>query len=360
MRTISRVHTPQERTAMRLEGERRARLSMIRLMAVTSVLRTLLTQIIPLSGSAGWWLLPVCLLPGLAVYGLMRWCMRRLHVHTLDDAARAALGTAGQRLLRLIITAALLVEGIASMTALITLFTEGVGTQGTQLTLAVLTSGVLLFCLSREGLPRGVYLLRWVMLAAGVVLAVSSLMHARLDHFFPLLGDGTASVLTALRTGVGLGWPLLLLLQVGPASEKRSGRSLVPTVLLVLAVALTLCLSRPHELLTSRHDLSGSLLLLTSGLPSAVVTLGQCLLMLTLFLSIGTAVLLISEAISAPAAHPRPWLPYAVAALLTLTQCINIRLLWQGLLRCQPWLILPFGVLALVVWSKTMFRRSQR
>lgn len=344
---------------MRLEGERRARLSMIRLVAVVSILRTVLTQVLPIAGSASWWLLPVCLLPGLTVYLLLRGCMRRLGVRTLTDAVRGCLGRPGLWLLCAVVTATLLVDGAASMTALITLFTEGIGTQGTQFTLALLTSAVLLFCLSREGLPRGIYLLRWLMLAAGIVLGVNQLLYARLDHLFPWLGDGNASVAAALRMGISIGWPIILLLLAEPVRpEGRQRGLLLPLLLAVTAVAI-LCLSHPHELLTYRQDLSGALLQLMSGLQPAVVTLGQCLLMLVLFLTVGAAAYLLTDSLAAPLGQPPAWLPYAVVIVLTLTQCINIRALWKVLVLCQPWLLLPYGLLALTMLGITTFRRKR-
>jgi len=85
MRTISKVHTPSQRQAMRLQGERRARQSMIRLVAAVSILRTALTDLLPLAGSAGWWVVPVCLLPGLTVYGLLALTMKRTGTAVLAD-----------------------------------------------------------------------------------------------------------------------------------------------------------------------------------------------------------------------------------------------------------------------------------
>jgi len=344
---------------MRLEGERRARLSLIRLVAVVSILRTALTQVLPLAGSASWWLLPVCLLPGLAIYFLLRGCMRRIGVRTLTDAVRAGLSRPGVWLLCAAVTATLLVDGTASMTALITLFTEGIGTQGTQLTLALLTSGVLLFCLSREGLPRGIYLLRWLMLVAAAVLAVNGLLYARLDHLFPWMGDGSASVMAALRTGISIGWPVVLLLLAEPVRPEGRQRGLFLPLLLSVAAVGILCLSRPHELLTNRQDLSGALLQLMDGLQSAVVTLGQCLLMLVLFLTVGAAAHLLTDSIAAPMGQPPMWLPYAVVVALTLTQCTNIRALWRTLSLCQPWLLAPYGLIALLLLLTTTFRRKR-
>jgi len=359
MRTISKVHTPSQRQAMRLQGERRARQSMIRLVAAVSILRTALTDLLPLAGSAGWWVVPVCLLPGLTVYGLLALTMKRTGTAVLADCLRALMGRAGGLVLSGILAAILLVDGASSMTALITFFTEGIGTQGTQMTLALLTSGVLLFCLNREGLPRGIYLLRWVILPAAALMAADLLMEASVDHAFPVLGDGGDALWRSLRCGLSLGWPLSLLLTMEPVHEGKRLRAVLPVIGFCAVITASACLSMPHEQLTRSHDLSGRLLEITLHLQPAVQTLGQCLLMLVLFLSVGAASHLVTDALAAPMGRAPGWLPYVIVAALTLTQGLDIRALWRGLSVAQTWLLLPLAVIALVAAGLSFIRRKK-
>ncbi|MGN0746297.1 MAG: hypothetical protein ACI4ML_06470, partial [Aristaeellaceae bacterium] len=150
---------------MRHLGDRRARMHQVQLWCVVSLLRTALTGVIPLCGSAGWWLAPVCLAPGLMMYGLSCLAIRKTGASTLTEAARKALGRGGAVMLSMLLALLLMLDGAASMTALVTGFTEGIGTEGTQITMALLTLLALLFCLHRDGLPWGIHLMRWPMLA---------------------------------------------------------------------------------------------------------------------------------------------------------------------------------------------------
>lgn len=359
MRTISKVHSIPEQREMRLQGERRARRSMIRLVAAVSILRTALTQLLPLAGSAGWWVTPACLLPGLAVYALLARAMKRTNTAVLADCLRALMGRSGGVIVSAVLAILLLVDGAASMTALITFFTEGIGTEGTQMTLSLLTAGVLLCCLNREGLPRGIYLLRWVTLPAAAVMAADALMKARLDHFFPLLGEGRDTLWTVLRAGTSLGWPLALLLTAEPVKECSRLRDALPVVALCAAVTAAICLSLPHEQLTGRHDLSGSLLEITLHLQPAVRMLGQCLVMLVLFLSVGAASHLVTDAVAAPLGRAPRWLPYGVVILLALSQCLEVRMLWQGLCVAQMWLLVPLAALAVAAFGLSLIRRKK-
>lgn len=330
---------------------------MIQLLCAVSMLRTILTRIVPLAGSGAWWTALLCMLPGAAVYGVFLWGMRLTRVQTLMDLVRACLGRLGGWLLCLVLPLLLLLDGTASMTALITMFTEGLGTRGTQLTMALLTSGVLLTCLHREGLPRGVYLLRWVMIAAGVLMAAFSVQDVHADSLFPLLGSGTSSLRTALTAGVSLAWPLVLLLTVpSPQPCRRVGVALM-VLLPVLAVVLLLVLTVPHELLIRHHELAGSLLLPTTYALPAIRTLSQCLLMLVLFLAIGAAAQLATDQLCAPVASPPRWLPYVVLILLAATQVLDIRRLWSFLEQTGPLLLLPLAVLAAVCIPVATLRR---
>ena len=151
-----------------------------------------LTQLQPLGGSAAWWLSAACMLPGLCVYGALRLLLRRTHTRTLTDCARKLLGNFGGILIMLALTLPLLLDGIASLTALITFFTEGIGARGSQFTLTLLTASVMLIALNRDGLPRGVYLLRHVLLVAATTIAINALLDAH-----PLAVTDRATVVRA-------------------------------------------------------------------------------------------------------------------------------------------------------------------
>lgn len=359
MRTIVKTHTPEERLSMRLMGERRATQCMIRLVAVASILRTLLTRVLPLAGSAGWWLTLVCFVPGLAVYTLLTLTMRLTKTAVLTDALRAVFGPFGAWLLAVVLAALLLLDGAASMTALVTVFTEGIGTEGTQFTLALLTGGVLIFCLHRDGLPRGTFFLRWIMLGALSLMAIDWLGMAHLDGLFPIGGDGLPSLIAAFWAGLSLAWPLALLLTAEPVCPGVRLRPVAPVILICFGVVLLTCLSLPHELLVTHHDLSGSLLEMTLHLQPAIRMVAICLLVLALFLALGGTAHLLTGAIAAPAGRGDGWLPYAAVALLVATQLLDIHMLWAFLRACEPWMLLPLAVLALVSLPAALIQRRR-
>ena len=321
----------------RADGENQVRVTMLRLLCAVSIWRTAMTRVLPLSGGAAWWVTLVCLLPGFAVAGLLRLVMRLTHTDTLADAVRACLGTPGARVLSAVLAALLSLEGLCGMTTLITLFTQGVGTRGTPFTLALLTGGALLFSLHRDGLPRAAHLLRWGMLAAAAVTAACLLLHARVDGLFPLHGDGDASVLSALKAGIGLAWPVTLLLTVPPCAGGRLRRAVTPAfapAAALLIVALTI----PQELLPRQAGLAAHLLLPARYAPNALRVLYLCLMMLTIFLSIGAAALLATEQLCTPLKRRPSWLPHGLLACLILAQTIDAGRLWAGVETLQAWL----------------------
>lgn len=359
MRAMTHVHSPKERLAARQAGELRARTTFVQLIAIVSILRTVLTRILPLAGCGAWWLTLVCLLPGLAVFLMLSLAMRLTGASALTDLMRHCLGGAGGWLVSLVLAALLLLDGAASMTALITLFTEGVGTRGTQLTLAILTGAVLLACLHREGLPRATYLLRYVMLAAAGATAAFAIPSLRMDSLFPMLGEGQPALAASFRAGWSIAWPMTLLLTL-PQEEKRPRiASACPVVLTVLAVMLFICLTAPHELLIRHSLLAECLLLPTRYASSAVRTLSQCLLMLAFFLAIGGAAQLSTDFLCAPLGQAAVWLPYAVLALLTATQALDTARLWELLELAEPWLLLPLAGLAAISLPIAIIRRER-
>ncbi len=343
----------------RQAGEYRARGTLLRLWCAASIWRTLMTRVLPLCGTASWWTGLICLLPGFLAAALWRLILHVTGTSTLAEALRACWGGVGAVFGAVFLAVPLLLDGTASVTALITLFTQGVGTRGTQLTLALLTGGALLLSLHREGLARGAYFLRWGMAAAAGVMAAFALAGAEADHLFPLYGDGASSVATALQAGGSLAWPVVVLLTLRPSAGQGRRRSgILPAFAAVGAVVL-LCLAVPHELLIRQEGLASLLLLPVRYVPNAVRVLGLCLMMLTFFLAIGAAAQQATDHLCMPWKHTPAWLPYGVLAALFFTQAGNISRLWRWLGMAEPWLLLPLAALALVSLPVAYLRRKR-
>lgn len=360
MKTVTEVHSYKERLALRTMGERRALRSQLRWVACVSILRTAVTRILPLCGSAGWWMALACLLPALALYGMTCLALRLTHTSTLTECVRAAAGRFGVWLMALLLAAALLLDGASSMTALVTLFVEGVHSAGTQVTLAILTGGGLLFCLNRDGLARGSFFLRRGVLLAMLAAGLELLFMGRADHLFPVLGGGVPSLLAALRAGIGLGWPLLLLLTAEPVHEHAGRfREALPPVLLCGAALLCLTLALPGEVITERTALAESLILAPLFMAPALKMLTLCLWMAALFLQIGCTARLSADTLLAPSGRELAWLPYVLTAALTLTQCIRTGVVWDALGLLSPWLLLPMVLAALNVIPAAVHRRKR-
>ena len=345
------------RLASRMAGENRARLTLLQLLCAVSGWRTAMTRVLPLCGASAWWVTLVCLLPGFAVAALMRFVMYRTHTETLTEAVRACLGKVGAWVLSAVLAVLLLAEGLAGLTAMITLFTQGVGTRGTPLTLALLTGGALLLTLHREGLPRAVHFLRWGMVAASVLIAVCRVPGVHVDHLFPLHGAGDASVLAALKAGIGLAWPVSLLLTLQPIQAGRL-RSAVLPVFAAVAGLLLLTMTIPQELLSRQTSLAELLLLPTKYAANALRVLYLCLLMLTIFLSIGASVQLTTAHLSAPLKRSPSWLPHALLVGLIIAQMSDSVCLWKGLETMQPWLLAPLAGIALICAPIAIIRRK--
>ncbi len=341
----------------RLDGERLARLTLIRLLCAVSIWRVTMTRILPLAGAATWWTALVCLLPGFAAAAGFRGVMALTGTSTLTEAVRVCLGQAGAALLSGTLGILLLLEGVSSITALITLFTQGVGTRGTQLTLAILTGVSLLLCLHREGLSRAAYLLRWGMIAAALLAAAFLLPEVRLDRLFPLQGEGNASVMAAAYSGMSLAWPVALLLtEEPPLRQGRLRSGILPAFAAVGAVLLATLLT-PHELLMRQQGLAGLLLLPTRFAPNGLRVLALCLLMLTFFLSIGAAAQMATAHLCTPMKSVPAWLPYGLLAAMFLTQAADPAMLWDALGVIEPWLLAPLAVLAMLCLPIAVVRR---
>ncbi len=353
------IHTPQERLAARRQGTLMAQNTFVQLLCAASILRTALTVIVPAAGCSAWWVTACCLLPGIAVYALLRLCMFLTGTDTLADCLRRCLGGPGAWVLSILLALLLLLDGTASITALITLFTEGIGTRGTQITLALLTSAVLLCSLHREGLPRAAFLLRRVMTAGALLSAVLMLPQVRADSLFPLRGDGADALRTALLAGAGMAWPFTLLLTIPSAGSPQRCRPVAKVAAACVAVLLFVTLVTPHALLLRQPGLAGSLLTPMMYAPPALRTLCLCLLMLLLFLATAGAAQLATDHLCAPMGQPPAWLPYAVLLLLTATQALDIRRLWSFLTALSPWLLLPLAALSALCFPIACFRRKK-
>ena len=342
--------------AARLEGERRARSTLVRFLCAVSIWRTAMTRVLPLCGASAWWVTLVCLLPGFAVAALLRGVMALTRTATWAEAVRACLGKVGAAATSLVLALLLLTEGVSSITALITLFTEGVGTRGTQLTLAALTGGVLAFALHREGLSRAAHLLRWGMAGAAVVIAACMMSDVHLDGLFPLRGDGEAAILAALKAGMSLAWPLALLLTVEPTRHGRLRSGVLPAFAAPAALLL-LALTIPHELLLCQTGLADLLLLPTRYAPNALRVLFVCLVVLAFFLAIGASAQMAAESLGLLHGRVPCWLPYAVLAGMFLTQAGDVSALWAWLGRVEPWLLAPLLLLGIVCLPIAAIRR---
>lgn len=325
---------------MRRVGELRCRRSQWRLLACVSLLRTTVTRVIPLCGSAGWWVALACLLPGAAAYTLGRLGLKRRGCSVLH----------GSPLVCLLAAACLLEEGTSSLTALGALFTEGAGTPGTPFTLALVASGMLLFGLNRQGLARGVYLLRWPLLAALALVAAGYGAKARVDHLFPLLGGGEADVVSAICSGMGMGWVFLLALMEEPPVRRRM--EILPPICLCGVCALCLCLCIPHEVLATRQTLGDTLVQTVAHLAPLGRLTCLCLWVSGLFLSLGSACSLGASHLLAPWGREVPWLSGALALLLAATQLVDTRSLWQALNQVEPWLLGALVLGAGACWRK--------
>ena len=347
-----------KRISSRAAGECRACFSMLQLLCALSVWRTAITQILPLCSTAAWWVTIQCLMPGLVVTGLLRLAMKLTGSATLTEAVRVCTGRAGAWAVSVIFAVLLLTEALSGLTALITLFTEGVGTRGTAFTLALLTGGALLLCLHREGLPRAVYFLRRLMAAAAVIVAVCMLPRARADQLFPVWGEGAASVAAALKAGISLAWPVALLLTVPDGDQGRLQYAVLP-LSAVVAALLTLTLTIPQELIAGQEGVAKLLLLPAQYGSNSLRLLYLCLLMAGIFLSIAAAILLATENLRAPLKTRVKWLPYVVLALLILTQTGDAARIWAALSTVNQWLLLPLAVVALLSVPIACIRRKR-
>jgi len=271
------------------------------------------------------------------------------------------LGSWAAWVLSILLAVMLLWDGASSMTVLITMFTEGIGSEGTQTTMAALTAAALLMCLNREGLARGAYFLRWPILAVLGIAVINLLSMGSWDHLFPWRGSGEASIGAALRAGMSLGWPLILLLMIEPVipGQSRLLDGLLPAGLCAM-VCLSIVWAVPCELLISHPALADSLLLPVVFLSPLVKIMVYSLWMLVLFLQIGSAARISADYMLAPSGREQRWLAGVLVIVLAATQMMNIGDLWRILGLVEPWFIAPLVLLGVILVCMTLFAKRGR
>lgn len=355
MQTRTAVHSPGARKAYREAAERRARLTALRLIAAVSLLRAGAGYLLPRNGAAGWWTLLVCLAPAWAVYLLAWLAMSRCGASTLRQAAERLLGRGFARLLGWIEAACLAAEGASCLTTLVTLLDEGVGVAVSPAALAAITASAVALCLPGMGLARSVQLLRWPMLLLAALAAVDLLGGARIDHLCPLLGDGAVRSVRRALPCAGVGWPLILLLEVSPPDTGRRTRGWCAP-LLVPAAMLLVTLAFPHEILTLHTGLAESLLLPGMFVSPANRTILLCLWILLTAL---TAAVCVKGAATAALRRPALWPSGMLLAGCAALQLAGADAVVPLLRQAQAWLAAGLGACTAVLFLRGMTRRSK-
>ena len=341
----------------RVSAELHTGFALRQLLCVVFIWRGMMTMVLPVCGSSAWWSALICMLPGAAVALLLRWVMRLTKTTTITEAARACLGKYGVVGFSIVLASLLLVEAVSTLTALLTVFTQGVGTRGTQFTLAVLTGVVLLCCLHREGLPRAIYMLRWVILLAVAVVVLFLLVDAQVSNLFPLHGENQGSQIMVLQAGFSLGWPFVLMLTLPPCRKRGRLSGGFCAAAVAVGLLLVTVLTIPHEVLRANNTLSAWLLLPIRYQSNAVRLVGLCLLMLSFFLALGGAVQMASASLLAPCKKQPGWLTALVLSGIVLTQTVDIQRLWAILQAAEAWLLLPLAVMAVIIFPIACCRR---
>lgn len=360
MRSISHVYTSAQRLALREKNQRRARRTCWRILAVAGVLRSAFIQVFPMAGASGWWLCMVSLLLALVPYWLCCLLMKKLGASTLPDALRAAFGRVGVWVAFILVAAVLLWDALCTMTALVTLFTQGIGARGTQLTLAVLTGCVMLLCLQRDGLIYGLQMLRWPL---GILLVIAVACRAgqiRGDHLFPPLGQGMQANLAALRAGAGLGWPLVLLLMEEPAVPRVRWRDPLPAWGLAVGILLLITLTIPHEMMLQYATMAQGMLMTAAFLSPAAQLAILCLWMVGLFLLLAVETRWAADAAMVPSGRESPRIALLMTAMLVASQIMPPDRLWPWLAGVQPWLVLPLVLACAALGLAAIIRQRRR
>ena len=336
------VHTPAQRLEMRRLGDACALRTRWRLLACVSMLRTGATGLIPSAGAAAWWTLAVSLLPGMGLYLLCRLGMKRSGAATLPECIRIRWGKTGVALYGVAMALALVWEGVSSLTALSTLFTEGVGARGTQFTMALAAAGMLLCC-DDTGLARGTYSLR-IPLGAALLAALGGLLALlRPDHLFPWQGEGLRAVQRAGVYAMGSGWVFITPLMTEPAGRRRAWEPLPPAAVCVACI-LCLNLAIPHESLVRQASLAESLLLTVTFQGAMTRLVCICLWTVGLFLCVGICSSMASQCILLSSGRRWKPLPGVITLGLAAMMLLDGHALWQWLGQNSPWLLAVPGM----------------
>lgn len=350
----------QQRRVARLQAERHTRRSMLRLLACTSMLRSVFTVILPVCGTASWWAVPCLLLPGYIVALLLNLMMNRCHTKTLQQMFSHLMGRNAARCLSVFLSLAVIIDALLSLRTLTSLFTEVIGTDGTHFTLAVITCGMVTLCLHHDGLPRGIHLLRWPILLILTILCIDWLKQTSTDHFSPLLGDGIPAVQDALHAGLSMSWSIPLLLTEPPVNEKSShAAELLWPIGFVSGFTILIIAAFPHTILTAATGTSQALMTPWLLLHGSNRTLGICLLMLTLFLLLAAEVRSTANLIEAGLEKPTYWLPYGLTGFLSLGNAVRAHSFWQALQSIQRFLLIPFVIVVILCASSFFFCRRR-
>lgn len=340
-----------ERSSRR-KGEAAAKRAAVMLFCIVSMLRTGVTQILPFAGAAAWWVSWASFLPGVITFALLQRMLRCRAAGSLADLARQSAGTAGAYVVSILTGILCLLEGAASFTALVTFFTEGIGTSGTQMTMAILTAGVMMTSLHREGLPRAVWLLRWPMIIAVGLALIASFGAFKADLLYPFMGESRPASVRVLLSNCSAGWPLILLADHGGNRKTGRGAGAVP-VFAVSAVLFVICLAIPHERLIGQSNLADALTLPSRYASAGIRTLLQCLTMLLLFLGSALSIHFAASAFTAPMKHKPRFLPAILLVFLVATQGLDIAALWQSLSFTLRHAAIPVAaVLLLCLWGR--------
>lgn len=355
-KTVTDIHTTQERAAQRIRTESRSRLTMWRFFAASVMLRHAAELVAAQGGAAGWWLTALCMLPALLVYSLLALALRLVRCGSIPALAECLFGRHGRRVVMLITALALLIEGGASLAALTTVFVDGVGTAVSGAVFAAAAAAVLCLCTERDGLLYGIGLLRWVLGAFAALILVNALGQARFDHLCPPGGDGPASWWETFRMWWSLGWPVILLLYEEPVEDAGRGWTIPPVI--AAGAALVLCLALPHELLTLPRTLAERLLLPGLCLEPGNRVLLMCLWTAGMGLSAVISAVRATDCLTHPGSNAAKWLPCLLIALYAAVHLAGMNALETWLDALDGWLLAPFSLLTAAFLPMAWFRRK--
>lgn len=339
--THTSVRSPMTELAQRQEAERCCQRAELRLYLLVTALSQGVTVLFAQTGAAVTWMTPLCVLPGLALWGLGTLCKRLAGAPTLTEAFRAGLHPLAAALWQGYVALALLWQGEAALTEVVCLFTEGVVMNIAPFGMAAVTVATALCCCQRKGLPRCIWLLRYPLLALLAMLFLELVWNGHWDYLLPITGAGEAVNRALWLDLTAMGWPLMLFAEL-PAREQGQRRDTGPLpVLLLLCLLLgAVAFSLPTELALTGKNLADAMLL-----PMVFLTPVNRLLALTgwvLGLLLVLAVSLRRSAALAPGKPTRePLLCLALGIALLLPHLWDEQRLRSLLKLMQPYVLLP-------------------